>query len=409
MTVASDLERDMLALINGERQSRGLEPLTLEIDLNASAEQHSRWMLRTDTFSHTGANGSSADQRIVQSGFDLSGWAGSGENIAIQSARGAQGFADDVADLHRALMNSDGHRANLLKPEYDYIGIGIEVGSFTYPGGPTLQSVVVTQNFAWTGGSATPDLPGGQPAPAPPPEAAPAPDPAPTVQRSPEPAPAPSAPAAEAPAPAPAAPTAQAPTAPTPTSNPSPTPSAPAPAPDAPTAAPSAPTPAPPATNDAVIRDDADPSEGQADAPIRGSAGDDWLVGTAGQDTILGGAGADTLIGGTGADLFVGGAGPDVFAFERSAGIEGDLVRDFGRGADLIWLDADLLGVRAGRLDLAYTELGREAGQQDTRLLYDPRSGEVRVDGDGAGGAEAELLFTFDGGDRPTVDDVLLG
>jgi Ca2+-binding RTX toxin-like protein len=149
---------------------------------------------------------------------------------------------------------------------------------------------------------------------------------------------------------------------------------------------------------------------GQSEADrIEGGAGRDWLVGGGGADTILGGDGADTLIGGTGADTFTGGAGPDVFAFERAAGIGGDTVTDFETGVDRVWIDGDLLGVAPGALDLSWTALGSVARHAETRLLYDPRTGEVRIDADGAGGAAAELLFTFQGGDRPQVDDVLIG
>ncbi len=133
------------------------------------------------------------------------------------------------------------------------------------------------------------------------------------------------------------------------------------------------------------------------------------MVGLPGADTLEGDAGDDVLIGGPDGDRLIGGTGADVFAFDRGAGASGDVVADFASGEDLIWIEAGLLGVAAGALDLSYTEIGRAARQDDTRLLYDPRSGEVRFDIDGAGGAEAELLFTFEGGDRPTVDDVLIG
>ncbi len=60
MSQADDLERQMLDLINAERATRGLDPVQLELRLNASAEDHSTWMLAVDIFSHTGSGGSSA-------------------------------------------------------------------------------------------------------------------------------------------------------------------------------------------------------------------------------------------------------------------------------------------------------------------------------------------------------------
>ncbi|WP_243470759.1 CAP domain-containing protein [Ruegeria denitrificans] len=160
----------MLALINEERTSRGLQPLKLERQLNDSAEDHSEWMLQTDTFSHTGQGGSSATQRMRDAGFDFTGSWRSGENIAWQSERGPAGASDDVVQLHQSLMNSPGHRANILNPDFEYIGIGIEEGNFN-----GWDAVIVTQNFATTsapvlldtggsgggsGGTPTPTQPG---------------------------------------------------------------------------------------------------------------------------------------------------------------------------------------------------------------------------------------------------------
>ncbi|MGX9856493.1 CAP domain-containing protein [Limimaricola variabilis] len=148
MSIANDLERQMLDLINEERAARGLNPLKLELNLNQSSEDHSSWMLQTGTFSHTGVGGSSSRDRMADADFDFSGRWTSAENIAWQSQRGAPGLSDDVVDLHNSLMNSPGHRANILNPDHEVIGIGIEVGKFR-----GYDSVMVTQNFASTDGT----------------------------------------------------------------------------------------------------------------------------------------------------------------------------------------------------------------------------------------------------------------
>lgn len=162
MSTASSFELEMLALINEERTSRGLQPLQLETRLNESSEDHSAWMLNTDTFSHTGAGGSSATQRMRDAGFDFSGSWRSGENIAWQSERGAPGISDDVAQLHQSLMDSPGHRANILNPDFKYIGIGIERGDMQ-----GYDAVVVTQNFATTDADVVLDTGNAPAAPAP--------------------------------------------------------------------------------------------------------------------------------------------------------------------------------------------------------------------------------------------------
>ena len=52
-----------------------------------------------------------------------------GENIAYTSGSHAAVLDNsDVERLHNGLMNSSGHRANILRPEYKEIGLAFEVG-----------------------------------------------------------------------------------------------------------------------------------------------------------------------------------------------------------------------------------------------------------------------------------------
>ncbi len=147
MSKANALEISMLDLINAERASAGVAPLVFNDKLNDASETHSSWMLDADRFSHTGENGSSPHERIKDAGYQFEGNYRSGENIAYQSERGAEGLDDDVRSLHDGLMGSPGHRANILNPDYKEIGIGIERGDFSQ-GGSEFDSVMVTQNFA---------------------------------------------------------------------------------------------------------------------------------------------------------------------------------------------------------------------------------------------------------------------
>ena len=189
MSVANDLERLMLDLINAVRTEAGLNPLTLELRLNDSSEDHSQWMLDTDTFSHTGIDGTRAYQRMVDAGFSFTGSWAWGENIAWQSVRGAAGYEDDVLNLHNALMASPSHYANIMNPNFEVIGIGIEIGE--YKG---YTAIMATQNFARTASELQLDVlsnPEPEPAPAPEPEPAPAPEPAPTPAPEPDPTPEP--------------------------------------------------------------------------------------------------------------------------------------------------------------------------------------------------------------------------
>jgi hypothetical protein len=200
MSIATVYERQMLDLINADRAAHGLAPVQLELRLNASSDIHSSWMNASDVFSHTGAGGSSATQRMKDAGFDFSGRWASGENLAWQSERGADGISDDVADLHIALMNSPGHRANILSPKFELVGIGIVEGVFR-----GMDGVMITQNFARTDAEVFLD-PGIAPHPAEPPVAEPPAQIAAPAVPEPPPGPNVAAPAAPAAPPAVAAP-----------------------------------------------------------------------------------------------------------------------------------------------------------------------------------------------------------
>lgn len=149
MSTANSLELGMLALINDERAEVGLEPLRLITLLNEAAQDHSSWMLEADQFSHTGEDGTSPSDRMEQAGYPFEGTSLALENIGWQSTRGEEGVVDDVAQIHASLMNSEGHRENILSPDAEDIGIGIEVGTFSTDNGD-YEAVMVTQVFGTT-------------------------------------------------------------------------------------------------------------------------------------------------------------------------------------------------------------------------------------------------------------------
>lgn len=155
MSNASTLERQLAELASAERTKRGLDPLRLETHLNLAAEQHSKWMLSSNIISHQGAGGEGHLDRLRDAGFDLSPGYKTGENLGAVRIGGAPGYADEVELIHHGLMQSPGHRANILRPEYDYIGIGIEIGTFK-----GQQTMVATQTFGATTGPVSLD-PGG--------------------------------------------------------------------------------------------------------------------------------------------------------------------------------------------------------------------------------------------------------
>lgn len=166
---ATALEQYMLNLINQDRAKAGVGALKFDGELNQAADSHSAWMDSANVLSHTGSGGSSPGDRVKAAGYDAVSW---GENVAYASDRGAPGLDQaDVQTLHANLMNSPGHRANLLKADTVDIGIGL-----TMDGG---KQSYVTQNFGKPTKSQAgePDDGGATPAPAPSPSPTPVPAP----------------------------------------------------------------------------------------------------------------------------------------------------------------------------------------------------------------------------------------
>ena len=118
--------------------------------LEAAADAHSAWMLATDTFSHTGAGGSSPSQRMTAAGYALTGAWSTGENIAWWGTTGSVNLAAAIDTHHRGLFLSAGHRANILNDSFAEIGVAQQQGSFAY-NGTVYNSSMLTEDFAHAG------------------------------------------------------------------------------------------------------------------------------------------------------------------------------------------------------------------------------------------------------------------
>ncbi|MEO1093838.1 MAG: CAP domain-containing protein [Cyanobacteria bacterium J06638_28] len=135
-------------LASGQISSSAKQPLAFDFNLIESARDHSEWMLNTDTFSHTGANGSSAGDRMRSAGYAFTGSWTWGENIAWRGTTGTPNVTQFVTAQHRSLFLSPGHRTNLLNDNFKAIGVGILTGEYN-----GYNAVMVTQNFARSGSS----------------------------------------------------------------------------------------------------------------------------------------------------------------------------------------------------------------------------------------------------------------
>ena len=105
------IPREMLAFINAERNDAKLPPLALDESLAAVARAHSKDMLSKNFFAHESPTTGTPADRLAAAKVAVQTL---GENIAMGLS---------TAICHRNLMNSPGHRANILG-EYTNCGIG---------------------------------------------------------------------------------------------------------------------------------------------------------------------------------------------------------------------------------------------------------------------------------------------
>lgn len=103
----------LLQLLNQERAGAGLEPLAWDNALAEAAEQHAGWMARGGALSHQYSGEADLAQRAAQSGAHFQTIA---ENIAL---------GDSPQSISTQWMNSAPHRANILDPRLNAVGIAI--------------------------------------------------------------------------------------------------------------------------------------------------------------------------------------------------------------------------------------------------------------------------------------------
>jgi Ca2+-binding RTX toxin-like protein len=400
MSQASAYEQYLLELINADRARAGAQPLVFDGDLNEAADAHSQWMLAADIFSHTGSGGSSPGARMTTAGYVFSGSWTWGENIAWASTRSPGGYQDEVQLLHTNLMNSSGHRANLLNDSFREVGLGFEIGNYS-----GWDAAVLTEDFARSGSSlfltgvafddrdgdrfydpgeslggltvaavsssgaryttTTLDAGGYD-------LALPAGTYSVTFSGS-----------------GIATTTMQATIG---------SKNVKLDLIDPATTVP------PPTTTEITGTSGGDTLVGTTgNDTIRGLAGNDRLQGTTGNDILRGASGADTLLGGDGQDtlyggavkdVLTGGAGADTFVFNVSeASANADQITDFSVVDDTIWLDDGIFTLLAvGGLASSAFYVGKAAHDATDRIIFDSTTGALLYDPDGTG-ASAGVQF----------------
>jgi uncharacterized protein YkwD len=128
LTEFAAFERRMLELVNNDRQNAGLQPVQWDDFAANVARSHAQEMANLGYFSHWDVNGFGPDTRYGLAG----GNDASMENIYMfwwRFSDGRPAFITDwdkvILDAQKALMESAGHRANILMPEHTHVGIGV--------------------------------------------------------------------------------------------------------------------------------------------------------------------------------------------------------------------------------------------------------------------------------------------
>jgi uncharacterized protein YkwD len=111
----TEIEDQLLKLINQSRAQHNLEPLDSSSYLRAIARAHSQDMASGGSLSHISTTGETYTERLATEDV-LFGH--HGENVAF-----SQTFVPEI--IHQSLMDSPEHRKNILKPEFEIIGIGV--------------------------------------------------------------------------------------------------------------------------------------------------------------------------------------------------------------------------------------------------------------------------------------------
>ncbi len=112
-------EQQMINLINQARSNAGLPNLQVSSELSKAARAKSKDMVDKNYFSHTSPTYGSLVTMLQYFGISYSA---AGENLAMNTS-------GSVSAAHESLMNSPGHRSNILEPRYIYVGVGIQVRS----------------------------------------------------------------------------------------------------------------------------------------------------------------------------------------------------------------------------------------------------------------------------------------
>lgn len=113
LSVDSKSESELIAKVNEERRKIAVGELKQDQDLTIVARKYATEMWNGKFFSHYSLEGKSLVDRLKEGGIK---YTFAGENLAL---------APTYLVAHAGLMNSEGHRQNILNTKFKKIGIGV--------------------------------------------------------------------------------------------------------------------------------------------------------------------------------------------------------------------------------------------------------------------------------------------
>lgn len=117
--LAAVVGSEIVSLTNEERAALGEGDLTENAQLQLAAQRKADDMALRGYFSHNGPDGKQPWAWIAEAGYE---YHYAGENLAVRFV--------DSGDVVRAWMKSPTHRDNIVRDEYEEIGVGIAQGMY---------------------------------------------------------------------------------------------------------------------------------------------------------------------------------------------------------------------------------------------------------------------------------------
>ncbi|MBA2375129.1 MAG: CAP domain-containing protein [Actinomycetota bacterium] len=129
----SGIEARLFELHNEERGARDISSLCVREELVESSRIHSEDMIEHDYFAHETPEDVDAFERMERAGYTLDDGYSSiktGENLAWRTQSGPEPELSDAELVVEGWLESEGHRRNLLDPEFREVGIGAATGEY---------------------------------------------------------------------------------------------------------------------------------------------------------------------------------------------------------------------------------------------------------------------------------------